>query len=103
VGIGAAETFLFSLKAIVGKAHLITAPSAVRPFCTAFRGGAAIALAVVRPGSLLELWRVLGVCIAARKVVILQAANTGLTGGSTLGFLEDIQDGLCDVERVRPG
>jgi len=38
---------------------------------------------VVRPGSLIELWRVLGACIADGKIVILQAANTGLTGGST--------------------
>lgn len=83
MGAGATETFFSSLRAIVGRAHLITSPAAVRPFCTAFRGSTATALAVVRPGSLLELWRVLGVCIGERKVVILQAANTGLTGGST--------------------
>lgn len=83
MGVGATEAFLSSLRAIVGRAHLITSPSALRPFCTAFRGGTASALAVVRPGSLLELWRVLGACIGERKIVILQAANTGLTGGST--------------------
>jgi D-lactate dehydrogenase len=32
---------------------------------------------------LLELWRVLGACITAGKIIIMQAANTGLTGGST--------------------
>ncbi len=41
------------------------------------------ALAVVRPGSLVEQWRVLKVCAAAGKIVIMQAANTSLTGGST--------------------
>ena len=40
-------------------------------------------LAVVRPGSLLELWRAVQACVAADAVVIMQAANTGLTGGST--------------------
>lgn len=38
---------------------------------------------MVRPGSLVELWRVLRTCVAANKIVIMQAANTGLTGGST--------------------
>jgi D-lactate dehydrogenase len=40
-------------------------------------------IAVVRPGSLVEQWRVLKSVIAAEKIVIMQAANTGLTGGST--------------------
>jgi D-lactate dehydrogenase len=41
------------------------------------------ALAVVRPGSLVEQWRVLKACAAANEIIIMQAANTGLTGGST--------------------
>ena len=40
-------------------------------------------LAVVRPGSMIEQWRVLQACVAAGVIVIPQAANTGLTGGST--------------------
>ncbi len=40
-------------------------------------------LAVARPGSLVEQWRVLGACHAAGVAIIMQAANTGLTGGST--------------------
>jgi D-lactate dehydrogenase (quinone) len=39
-------------------------------------------LAVLRPGSLVEQWRALRLCQAA-GVIIMQAANTGLTGGST--------------------
>ena len=50
---------------------------------TAFRSNGGPALAVVRPGTLLEQWRVLRACVAANKIVIMQAANTGLTGGST--------------------
>ncbi len=40
-------------------------------------------LAVVRPGTLLEQWEVLQAAVAAGRIVIMQAANTGLTGGST--------------------
>lgn len=40
-------------------------------------------MAVVRPGSLVEFWRVANLCVAADVIVINQAANTGLTGGST--------------------
>lgn len=35
------------------------------------------------PGSLLELWRVLKACVTADKIILMQAANTGLTEGST--------------------
>jgi D-lactate dehydrogenase len=37
---------------------------------------------VVFPGTLLELWRVLSACVAADKIILMQAANTGLTEGS---------------------
>lgn len=48
-----------------------------------FRSGQGDALAVVFPGSLLELWRVLKACVTADKIILMQAANTGLTEGST--------------------
>jgi len=37
----------------------------------------------VRPGSLVEQWQVLQTCVSANEIVITQASNTGLTGGST--------------------
>src|SRR5690606_2508919 len=40
-------------------------------------------LAVVRPGTLVEQWRTLKACVEAGVIVIVQAANTGITGGST--------------------
>jgi D-lactate dehydrogenase (quinone) len=39
--------------------------------------------AVVRPRTLTEQWHALSICVAADAIVIMQAANTGLTGGST--------------------
>ncbi|WP_241176294.1 D-lactate dehydrogenase [Pseudomonas chlororaphis] len=47
------------------------------------RFGIGKALAVVRPGSLVEQWNVLKKCVEANVIVICQASNTGLTGGST--------------------
>lgn len=38
---------------------------------------------MVFPGTLLELWRVLSACVTADKIILMQAANTGLTEGST--------------------
>ncbi|SHH79496.1 D-lactate dehydrogenase [Cognatishimia maritima] len=67
----------------VGKKHVLTGARATERFRRGFRSGEGEALCVVQPGTLLELWRVLEACVAADKIVILQAANTGLTEGST--------------------
>jgi D-lactate dehydrogenase len=77
------DRVLGELRTIVGARHVLTSPQETRRYRTGFRFGTGPALAVVRPGSLLEQWRVLKLCAAANKIVILQAANTGLTGGST--------------------
>lgn len=72
-----------TLRKIVGRRHVLTTPGATRRFRRGFRSGEAPALAVVQPGSLVELWRVIGVCVEDDVALIMQAANTGLTGGST--------------------
>lgn len=74
---------LARLGGIVGAGHVLTTPRATRRYTRGFRYGAGPVAAVVRPGSLVQMWRVLNAAIAAGRVVILQAANTGLTGGST--------------------
>jgi D-lactate dehydrogenase len=71
------------LKKIVGSGNVLTHPSSTRRFRKGYRTGIGPALAVVRPGTLVEQWRVLNACAAAGKIMIMQAANTGLTGGST--------------------
>src|SRR5216683_7534992 len=75
--------FIEQLKAIVGPRHVLTMPYSTRRYRMGFRFGNGPALAVVRPGNLVEQWRVLKACAAAHKIIIVQAANTGLTGGST--------------------
>lgn len=80
---GEAELLLRRLRAIVGSRHVLTGTFAAAPYLTGYRAGTGTALAVVRPGTLVEQWRVFCASIAAGCVVIVQAANTGLTGGST--------------------
>jgi D-lactate dehydrogenase len=77
------QDFVSRLQAIVGAGQVLTDPAATAPFRTGFRFGSGPALAVVMPRGLVEMWRVLQACVAADKIVIMQASNTGLTGGST--------------------
>lgn len=74
--------FLDQLRSIVSPRHVLTKAQSTLRYRTGFRYGTGPALAVVRPGSLVEQWKVLHACVAANKIIILQAANTGLTGGS---------------------
>ena len=71
------------LKAIVGKEHVLSGDADTYQFRHGFRFGSGQVLAVVRPGTLTELWRVAQAAVQADKIIIMQAANTGLTGGST--------------------
>lgn len=71
------------LKAITGEKYILTTESSKQTYCKGFRFGSGEALAVARPGTLLETWKILKVCVRADLIVIMQAANTGLTGGST--------------------
>lgn len=71
------------LSAVVGGANVLTAAGATRRYTRGFRCGGGPVAAVVRPGSLIEMWRALNVAVASGRTVIFQAANTGLTGGST--------------------
>ncbi|MDV2116853.1 D-lactate dehydrogenase [Alcaligenes faecalis] len=82
VSTGAAD-LLQQLRAIVGTPHVLTDDRSTRRYRKGHRTGEGKVLAVVRPGTLLEQWRSLQAAVAADCIVIMQAANTGLTGGST--------------------
>lgn len=77
------QAFIASLIAIVGRRHVLTDPKRSERYRKGFRSGQGEAEAVVLPGTLLEQWRILKACVAANRIVIMQAANTGLTEGST--------------------
>ena len=77
------RVFLAELARLVGASHLLTDPAKTARYRKGFRSGQGDAIAVVFPGTLLELWRVLSACVQADKIILMQAANTGLTEGST--------------------
>ena len=76
-------SLISQLRQIVGDKYLITDPSQSEAYRSGYRFGNGNALAVVRPGNLTEFWAILKACVAADVIVIAQAANTRLTGGST--------------------
>jgi D-lactate dehydrogenase len=55
----AAATLIADLRNIVGKQHTLTDDAATRRYRTGFRFGAGKALAVLRPGTIVEQWQVL--------------------------------------------
>lgn len=71
------------LSDILSGAGLVTKPQAMRPYVKGYRFGEGPALAVAIPSRLVELWRVVNACVRHDVAMIVQAANTGLTGGST--------------------
>jgi D-lactate dehydrogenase len=77
------RVFLTRLQEIVGSQNLLTDARSTERYRHGYRSGGGSALAVVLPQTLLQQWRVLQACVAANKIVIMQAANTGLTEGST--------------------
>lgn len=79
----AATALLERFRAIAGSAHVLTAAKATRRFRKGYRFGDGKVLAVVQPGTLVEQWRVVKAAVEAGCIIIMQAANTGLTGGST--------------------
>ncbi|MDR5816215.1 D-lactate dehydrogenase [Caballeronia sp. LZ033] len=98
----AGKSLLASLGEIVGARNVLTGDAQTRRYRTGYRFGAGRVLAVVRPGTLLEQWHALAACCAARAIVITQASNTGLTGGSTPdgdGYDRDIV--IVSTTRIR--
>lgn len=70
---------------IMGAHHVLTSARATEPYAKGNRFGGGNVLAVLRPGSLVDMWRALQVCVDNDLIVIPQSANTGLTGGSGPG------------------
>ena len=71
------------LRQITGSKNLLTKQWNKQTYSKGWRYGSGEALAVASPGSLLEIWKLLEVCVLNDVIVLMQAANTGLTGGST--------------------
>ncbi|WP_298908129.1 D-lactate dehydrogenase [uncultured Aliiroseovarius sp.] len=94
------DALLSRFRDIVGRRHVLTGQRATERFRRGFRSGKGEALCVIRPGTLLEQWQVLEACVAADKIVIMQAANTGLTEGSTPSGAYDRDVVLINTRRM---
>lgn len=79
----ATDELIQRLQRIAGEQHVLTDAAATRPYRTGYRSGSGDAVAVVHPGTLVELWQCTQAAIEAGAVIVPQAANTGLTEGST--------------------
>ena len=51
------------IESIVKDKYVLTTNWKMEPYCRGWRYGAGEALAVVKPGSLKEIWKVLQICI----------------------------------------
>ena len=87
------ERTINDLINIVGNKNVLTSTWNKKPFTKGWRYGEGNALAVVKPDTLLQIWKILKICTRDNKIIIMQGANTGLTGGSTpdnTGYDRDI-------------
>jgi len=77
------DKILTELTSILSAKNVKADPKKNTHFRKGWRSGGGSALAVIFPATLLQLWQSLQVCVAANTIIIMQAANTGLTEGST--------------------
>jgi D-lactate dehydrogenase len=76
------EQILAELTDILTANNIKADPRKNNHFRKGWRSGGGSALAVIFPESLLQLWQSLKVCVKTNSIIIMQAANTGLTEGS---------------------
>lgn len=72
-----------ALTDLLGENKIETNHRKTQYYRSGIRSGSGNALAVVFPETLLEYWNVLEIAVAANCIIIMQAAKTGLTEGST--------------------
>ncbi|MDN5620810.1 MAG: D-lactate dehydrogenase [Psychrobacter sp.] len=77
------DQVLVKLTKILGAANIQADPAKNEHYRIGWRSGGGSALAVLFPQTLFEIWQCLEVCIEGNCIIIMQAAKTGLTEGST--------------------
>ncbi len=77
------DQVLAKLTKILGAANIQADPTKNEHYRMGWRSGGGSALAVLFPQTLLEIWQCLEVCVEGNCIIIMQAAKTGLTEGST--------------------
>lgn len=77
------KELIVKFENIVGKDKVLTSEDQTSYYRTGFMTGIGSALAVVFPSTLVEQWKLIEACVKANCIIIMQAAKTGVTGGST--------------------
>ncbi|MAG75158.1 MAG: D-lactate dehydrogenase [Colwelliaceae bacterium] len=77
------DQLISQLIAVHGEDHVAVNERKTEHYRTGWRSGGGSALAVVFPQTLYAFWQTLEFCVEADCIMIMQAANTGLTEGST--------------------
>ena len=75
--------FIKHLSDVVGSKNILCHHIETEHYRKGFRSGEGDALCVVFPTRLIQQWQLVKACIKNNKIIIMQAANTGLTEGST--------------------
>lgn len=76
-------SLLSELESAIGSKNISADPNQNQFYRKGWRSGEGAALAVLFPQTLTQLWQCLEIAVANGLIVIMQAANTGLTEGST--------------------
>lgn len=79
------QKLLDSFKSVLSHSQVLLSRAKQRPYTQGMlvSDDSEQLLAVLLPDSLVQLWQVLQLCANEDVIIIAQAANTGLTGGST--------------------
>jgi D-lactate dehydrogenase len=77
------ELILQKFVSCLGAKNVSADPAKNEHFRKGWRSGGGAALAVLFPQTLLQAWEALKLCVEHNCIIIMQAANTGLTEGST--------------------
>jgi len=72
-----------AFKRVLGEGNLAVGKRQTEHYRKGWRSGEGEALAVLFPHTLMQYWEVLKVCVEYNCIIIMQAAKTGLTEGST--------------------
>ena len=72
-----------AFKRVLGESNIAVGQRQTEHYRKGWRSGEGEALAVLFPHTLMQYWEALKVCVEYNCIIIMQAAKTGLTEGST--------------------
>ncbi|APD94655.1 D-lactate dehydrogenase [Alteromonas mediterranea] len=72
-----------AFKRVLGESNIAVGQRQTEHYRKGWRSGEGEALAVLFPHTLMQYWEALNVCVEYNCIIIMQAAKTGLTEGST--------------------